>query len=213
MTGEKASVLVRLSYRAYHTRYYKWLGLLSRCRFRLGAYLSGVKVGRGPQIWGRCRIIRFPGSRIEIGDYFHCVADEMRASSAPAGMVRIRTFSEQANVVIGNHVGLNGTSIVCRNTEVRIGDSTKIAPGCLLSDTDFHGIEPGQRLEAFPEHDRPVIVGRNVWIGMRCIILKGVTIGDNAVVGAGSVVTRDIEPNSVWAGNPARFIRSIVEQP
>lgn len=57
----------------------------------------------------------------------------------------------------------------------------------------------------------PIRVGDNVFIGMDCIILKGVTIGDNVVIGAGSIVTRDIESNSVWAGIPARRIKSIDE--
>ena len=55
----------------------------------------------------------------------------------------------------------------------------------------------------------PVVIGGNVFIGARCIILKGVTIGENSIIGAGSVVTKSIPANEIWAGNPAKFIRKI----
>lgn len=60
-------------------------------------------------------------------------------------------------------------------------------------------------------HPKPVKIGRNVWIGSNSTILPGVTVGDNAVIGAGSVVTKDIPENTVFAGNPAKFIKNIGE--
>ncbi len=60
-------------------------------------------------------------------------------------------------------------------------------------------------------YPKPIHIGKNVWIGSGAIVLPGVTIGDNSIVGAGSVVTKNVEPNSVVAGNPAKFIKSINE--
>ena len=137
------------------------------------------------------------------------MGNRIRSSAAPVQAVRIKTFSLEATVILGHRVGLNGTSITCRSKTIQIGDDTKIGPDCLITDTDFHGLEPGERLQSFFENDKSVEVGRNVWIGMRCIILKGVTIGENAIIGAGSVVTKDVEPNSIYAGNPARLIRKL----
>ena len=76
-----------------------------------------------------------------------------------------------------------------------------IAAEVVIFDTDWHGID-GQ-----PPKEEPISIGRHVWIGLRALILEGVTIGDNSIVGAGSVVTKSVAPNSVVAGNPARFIR------
>lgn len=198
-----------LCYKVYLFKYHRLLLYYSTCLFKLRSSLRRVVVGKSPTVWGKCIIIKFPGSVVQIGDRFHCVSDRIRASAATVNITRIKTFTGEARVIIGNSVGLNGTSIVCRSTSVSIGDHTKIGPDCIITDTDFHGIEPDKRLQSFPELDRAVNIGRNVWIGMRCIVLKGVTVGDNSIIGAGSVVTRDVEPNSIYAGNPARFIRKI----
>ncbi|MEI6212126.1 MAG: DapH/DapD/GlmU-related protein [bacterium] len=71
-------------------------------------------------------------------------------------------------------------------------------------DNDYHSVEDRRQ----PGVSAPIILGCNVWLGVRVIVLKGVTIGDNAVIGAGSVVTHDIPANSLAAGVPARVIRS-----
>ena len=87
-----------------------------------------------------------------------------------------------------------------------------IASGVRISDNDGHPIDPGARERhepITPDETAPVVIGENVWIGARAIILKGVTIGDNAIVGAASVVTKPVPANSVVAGNPAKFVKSL----
>lgn len=69
-----------------------------------------------------------------------------------------------------------------------------------------HGLAPQDRKTTYPA---PIVLGRNVWVGSNATILQGVTIGDNAVIAAGAVVTRDVEADTVVGGAPARFIRSI----
>ena len=114
-----------------------------------------------------------------------------------------------AKLVIGDKTGLFGTTILCSES-VTIGSNTIIAGGTHIYDSDFHSLEPEVRIG---ENDQiqslPVNIGNQCWIGSSCIILKGVTIGDQAVIGAGSVVTKDVPPRQVWAGNPAKLIKEL----
>jgi acetyltransferase-like isoleucine patch superfamily enzyme len=107
---------------------------------------------------------------------------------------------ENGVIKIGNHVYFN-TGTIISTLSVEIGDHVVINAGALLIDHNGYG------LDGNPAVKKPVKIGDHVWIGMRAIILKGVTVGNNSVVGAGAVVTRDVEPNTVVAGNPARKIR------
>ncbi len=109
---------------------------------------------------------------------------------------------------------------------VRIGRGVVVMPGCLMMSAGGITIDDGAMIAANVQlisnnHDlyerhvitcKPVHIGRNAWIGAGATILPGVTVGDNAVVGAASVVTRDVAPDTIVAGNPARFIRRIEPQ-
>ena len=79
--------------------------------------------------------------------------------------------------------------------------------GVTIGATLNHGLAPEERQTTYPA---PIILGRNVWVGSNATILQGVTIGDNAVIGAGAVVTKDVEANTIVGGVPARFIKSII---
>ena len=94
--------------------------------------------------------------------------------------------------------------------DIYIGDKTMIGPNVTLCTTG-HPADPEYR-EMAAHYSLPIHIGRNVWIGSNVVVLPGVTIGDNAVVGAGSVVTRDIPANSFAAGNPCRVIRAITAE-
>jgi acetyltransferase-like isoleucine patch superfamily enzyme len=110
---------------------------------------------------------------------------------------------------IGDGCGLSNSTIVCLKS-VRILSGTFIGGGCGIYDTDFHQLSASDRLEN--SGDIPageIVIGPNAFVGGHVIILKGVTVGQGAVIGAGSVVTKSIPPNEIWAGVPAKFVRKL----
>ena len=107
------------------------------------------------------------------------------------------------NIRLGDGVFLNFGCIVLDVTEVIIGAGTQVGPGVQILTAD-HPRDPEQR-RAGVEFGRSIRIGANVWIGGGALILPGVSIGDDAIIGAGAVVTRDVPPGATAAGNPARL--------
>jgi acetyltransferase-like isoleucine patch superfamily enzyme len=107
-------------------------------------------------------------------------------------------------LIVGDDVFFNRGATVYAAEHVEIGDHTRIADHATVHDTNFHAVEEGD-----PVRPAAVRIGRNVWIGRNAVVLPGVTIGDHAVVAAGSIVTRDVPPRSLVAGNPARPRREL----
>jgi maltose O-acetyltransferase len=114
------------------------------------------------------------------------------------------------NIYVGDHVYLNVLCTILDCNEVRIGHHVMIGPGVHIY-TAAHHLQAEPRIQGL-EVARPVVIEDNVWIGGSAILLPGVTIGRNAVVGAGSVVSRSVPANRVVAGNPARLIRKIEQE-
>ena len=110
------------------------------------------------------------------------------------------------NIRLGHDVFLNFGCVILDVVEVAIGAGTQIGPAVQIYAAD-HPRDLETRRAGF-EFGRPVRIGRNVWIGGGAIILPGVTIGDDAIIGAGSVVTRDVPAAATVVGNPARIIKS-----
>jgi acetyltransferase-like isoleucine patch superfamily enzyme len=163
------------------------LGLWLRRRFQR----AGIIVVRGgwplPQVENR-------GGRIEVENcaFFSGV----RLECWPGAVIRI-----------GNGTYLNRNTEIVAARSVTIGRDCKIARDVLIMDTDQHEV-PGAGLQI-----RPVEIGDRVWIGARAIILKGVTIGHDSVIGAGAVVTKSVPPRSIVVGPAAQVIRTISSDP
>jgi len=102
---------------------------------------------------------------------------------------------------IGSGTYLNRNTLVVCEESVTIGKNCKIAWDVIIMDSDLHPVNGA------PMVNKPVHIEDNVWIGCRCIILKGVTIGEGAVIAAGSVVTKDVPPHTIWGNTPAKCIR------
>ena len=111
------------------------------------------------------------------------------------------------NVHIGHDFYANFNLVIVDDVDVYIGDHVMIAPNVTITPTG-HPIDPELR-KLGTQFSIPVRIGNNVWIGSNAVILPGVTIGDNSVIGAGSVVTHDIPANVVGVGNPCRVLREI----
>lgn len=148
---------------------------------------------------------------VVIGDHVSCYAG-CSFAIGPRGSCRIGDFTL-----------VNGALIMAEE-RIEIGSHCLISWNVGIADSDFHPLPPNERLidtqalapffEGRPPRPpigtAPVIIGDNVWIGMNAVILKGVTIGDNSVVAAGSVVTKNIAPNTVVAGNPAVVVKKLL---
>lgn len=109
------------------------------------------------------------------------------------------------NIHIGENVFINACCHFQDHGGVTLGDGCQIGHNVVFA-TLNHGLAPEDRATTYPA---PIVLGRNVWVGSNATILQGVTIGDNAVVAAGAVVTRDVEAGAIVGGVPARFIKHI----
>lgn len=123
-------------------------------------------------------------------------------------IVNLRTYSRTAVIRIGDRVRLAGVTIHCNST-VSIGSQSRLGPGVILCDNDSHRVARDAVERAYKPAQAPIVLENNVWLGMRCIVLKGVTIGANTIVAAGSVVTRSLPGDILAGGVPARVIRKL----
>jgi carbonic anhydrase/acetyltransferase-like protein (isoleucine patch superfamily) len=104
-------------------------------------------------------------------------------------------------IKMGNRIFFN-KALVSSTISIEIGNDVVLSEDVLIIDHNGYG------LDGSPPAEKAVKIGNHVWIGMRATVLKGVTIGDNSVVGAAAVVTKNVEPNTIVAGNPAKKIRN-----
>lgn len=112
--------------------------------------------------------------------------------------------TKRGKVKINTHSYVNGATIDCSNS-IEIGEYCAIAQGAIIKDSDEHAIV--DKLGNKNEYTQPIIIGNKVWIGTNAIILKGVAIGDGAIIAAGAVVTKDVPAHTLVAGVPAKVIK------
>jgi acetyltransferase-like isoleucine patch superfamily enzyme len=171
--------------------------------------MHGATVGPNLKVRGRLDMYIHPLGTVNIGP--DCRIKSGFAENAVGGYRRMALWvGPHAVLTIGSSVGMSNSTIACANA-ISIGDDVFIGGGCNIYDTDFHSIDIESRLSK-PDirvKTAPITIGHRSFIGGHCTILKGVVIGEEAVVGAGSVVSRSIPSGEIWAGNPARFLKKI----
>lgn len=124
------------------------------------------------------------------------------------GEVLLQARTKESRLVIQSKGWFSNNISIIATDKIEIGEYCLMGDAVLIIDSDFHSINPDRRRTDIG-HSKPVIIGNNVWIGSRVIVQKGVTIGDNSVISAQSVVTSDIPANCIAGGNPARVIKQI----
>lgn len=168
---------------------------LMKCILKIG----GVRYGSGLKFRGMALVERFQCSHIEIGNNCRFNSSSMFNFRGLNHKCIIQTGKPGAVIHIGNNCGFSGCSIVA-DKEVMIGDNTTFGANAIVGDRDDHQ-------EIYASEPKPVHIGNHVWIGMNATIMKGVTIGDNAIIAASALVTKDVPAGEIWGGVPAKFIK------
>lgn len=156
-------------------------------------------------VWGHIRFLIHGAGSIVIGKNFHAVSTRKRSFLTLFSPCHI-TIIGNAQIVLGDHVGLNGTTIAARS-KISIGDNTMIGPNTIIIDHDGHVAWPPSERWTKSGPVAEIVIENDVWIGMNCIILKGVRIGRGSIIAAGSIVISNVDSNSLYAGNPAKKIK------
>lgn len=144
-----------------------------------------VRIGKNCKFSGKCQISG--RGEISLGDNVTLIKATLSAGQG-------------AKIVVGNNCYLSSCTLAAMSA-IEVGDETLISGQANIIDTDWHGLQRSERGKV-----EPVVVGKHVWICAGATLLKGVSVGDNAIVGFGSVVTRDVAANTIVAGNPAKKI-------
>lgn len=170
---------------------YKWLSDCQRVKGKPNLYLPLLLNGKGKISFGNNVQIGVSAAHFTYSTYNYLLA-----------------FNEDSEISIGDNVVLaNGASLQAES-KITIGDNAMIGINCFLVDTDGHDLDPKKRMTGEVK-SAPITIGNNVIVYYNSVVFKGVTIGENSVIGACSVVTKDIPPNVFAAGNPARVIRNL----
>ena len=180
-------------------------------RWAYGGLIAATVVKSVAEGGQRLRIERIPymrgGGRIVLGSDIYI--------SGKIGIGFSRHSFTVPTLKVGDRTFIGHDCVFAIAGQVTIGNDCLIAGGVRIQDNDGHPLDPVLRREGkavTAENIWPVVIGSNVWIASRAVILKGVTIGDNSVVGAGAVVTKNVPSDSVVAGSPARVVRSLRRQ-
>ncbi len=148
-------------------------------------------------------------SRVLLGKRMELRSSAYSNPLTPYNKVTLSTRSKNSLLTIGDDFAMTGGSVICATT-ITIGNRVKVGANVVIMDTDFHPIRFQDRKANINNgKTAPIIIEDDVFIGTGTIILKGTTLGKGSVIGAASVVTKDVEPNSIYAGNPARKITKI----
>jgi acetyltransferase-like isoleucine patch superfamily enzyme len=176
---------------------------------RLVFATNGIPWGQVWRIYGVPIIEKHRGSQISFGSGLQLRSSARSNPLGPNRPVILSTWQAGAVLEVGDRFGMTGGTI-CSSERIVIGDGVTIGANSTIMDSDFHPLGPAARRSSpHQANTAPVLIGDDVFVGLQCLILKGVTLGQGSVVGAGSVVTRDVPAGAIVAGNPAKVIGSV----
>jgi len=157
--------------------------------------INGSSIGKNVKIYEGVKLYIHPGNPINIGNNV----------SIEKGV--ILSTSEKGKIIIGNNVYIGEHSVILSNEEIEIGDNVLISPHNDIVDFNHIYKDPKRPINQQGIVTKKIKIEDDVWIGSGCKILMGVTLGKGSVIGAGSVVTKDVSPYYVVAGNPVHVIK------
>lgn len=174
-------------------------------------------IGKNCRIIGKVSINMGLNSSLEIGDDFTCLSGA-DLNPISRNLTTFINVEDNAKIIIGNSVGISSSTLWAKN-KITIGDNVMIGADSIILDTDCHSLQAnyrnmkelspdGKTFDSLNTKCSPVEIKKNTLIGARCIILKGVTIGEGTVIGAGSVVSNSIPAGVIAAGNPCKVLKN-----
>lgn len=193
---------IQFLYKRITNKYYQITNLLK-------LRLLGVDYGKQCIIHGRFLITMGRNARMSIGNNF-CSLNGRALNPLSSNRYCSIKVNDNAELTIGDYVGISST-VIWAHESIIIGDNVNIGANTIIMDSDAHSLNYLQRREINTDQNnkknKPIHIENDVLIGVNSIILKGVTIGNRSIIGAGSVVTKDIPANCIAAGNPCEVIR------
>ena len=192
--------------------------LLRRLRFALWSTynefllgMQGAEVGNGFRSNGLIYIRVRKRGQISLGRHVWLVS---HPSTNLVGLTNpcVLHCRQNGKIIIGDHSGLSA-GVISSQSSITVGQYVKLGGNVRIFDHDFHALDYSNRRDGAKDllncRTKPVAIGDDVFVGANSIILKGVKIGDRSIIGAGSVVSCDVPPDEVWAGNPARLVKKL----
>lgn len=198
---------------------YEWLKSLVRRRFALAGACyralprsGAIAIGPGLRIDALPRLRARHGARILLGRNLSLASGGDMNFAGVAQRCSLVADGPGVQLIVGDHCGFSGVSLFA-GAGITIGNHVLLGVGARIYDTDFHALDPVLRRhgrEGEGVAQKPVVIEDDVWVGAMAVILKGVTLGQGCVIGAGAVVTKDVPAGMLVGGNPARVIRPVM---
>jgi acetyltransferase-like isoleucine patch superfamily enzyme len=172
-----------------------------------------ISWGHGWRFYGIPIIQKHRHSLMRFGPGLQLRSSARSNPLGPNHPVVLATWRQGACLDVGTHFAMTG-GVLCAAERITIGNHVIVGANTTIVDTDFHPLESrGRKVNAAAGRSAAVVIEDDVFVGMNCLVLKGVTIGRGSVIGAGSVVTRDVPPGVIVAGNPVQLLRELEPAP
>ena len=196
--------------------YQYWFNYINNKKFSLGNY----SIGENVNFWGKLMVYIMPDSNVKFGNNIIITSGENKNALCPNSIGSF-FLSEKSQLSIGDGCGMSSPHIWVKK-KITIGRNVRIGADSIIIDNDCHNLDYIIRRDTTPASNglpddynfcnaSDVSIGDDVWIGARCIILKGVSIGPRSIIGAGSVVTHDIPSDCIAGGNPCKVLKKLYD--